>query len=406
MEYCSREISNAIDKKDYEKLDLLLSSPEIIDYKNGFAIKTALFNNDQAMISYLIDKGANFRLSDEYVLRHACDKGLFSTVQLLVEKGSKINALDCSAFVNAVVNSHWIIADYLLEHDKLGFIKKSKNIYLRTVSKNALALDYLLKKNFVIEDIDKLMIDCVRSNNKEAIDYCLHQGVDLNHTNALCTAIIEKKESLAFYLIEKGSDIHINKEEPIALACQAGFINLVKYFIDHGCLTYNRHNLVKRAVLANSLSLVKLLLEHRQDPHLEEEKALIKAVEKNYVPIIEVLLTKNCNINIGQGVLLKKAIFNKNTLVIEKLLLENLIVTESLKKIAKQHGLIEFIENILVKKSFHDSLVRDLNHTIKNRYHYGNNSESTEHQSEKIDYKKINDIKIHDKEHCVIRHKI
>ncbi len=114
---------------------------------------------------------------------------------------------------------------------------KSKEIYLNTITEDAIKSSDLALLNIVIKD-------------GEDKDYAL------NFSSALCNFNFVK------FLSEKGADIHNHNEAPLRIAARTGCIDIVKFFIRKGAdIHANGEQALIEASYNGELDVVKYLVE-------------------------------------------------------------------------------------------------------------------------------------------------
>ena len=157
--------------------------------ETGTPLHIAAMNGNKAIIDLLLSAGINIEagnfLSDSALL--ACiENGKLDTAKYLIEKGADVNKKGCQ-------NRHSLSKLILYSWDE-SFAK------------------YLLQKGCDINQtaIDKqsLLSDAASSNNKNAIDFLLANGISREYFHsALCWAIIHNAVDAVGCLLDSGADL-------------------------------------------------------------------------------------------------------------------------------------------------------------------------------------------------------
>lgn len=267
------------------------------------AILWASYSQDKELIELMLKKGADLNeeglfgmtIYSEYVY----EKDSKQWFNYLVSKGLKKNAY----FDHSPVNDAFINNDFELIK-KLSKEELEARIYRNRFGAVMTALHLAVEKGD---------LDLIKAINKKKVNWNV---VDLYQRTPLLLALIENNYEITEYLLKNGAD-------PNKPAQMKSFLKVI-FPIEIAAI--------------KSLDMVKLLLKYKADPtidakdgeivtdnidptekmHYDVDPALLRAVLKNDIPMVKLLLKKGCDINIGaleEGT--SNGMYYENSLVFE-----------------------------------------------------------------------------------------
>ncbi|XP_028395339.1 serine/threonine-protein kinase TNNI3K-like [Dendronephthya gigantea] len=211
------------------------------------ALSYAVTQGTLEMMKYLVEHGAYVNDKDNVgrtALSYAVTKGRVEMMKYLVEHGADVNDKDNvgrTALSYAVTKGRVEMMKYLVEH---GADVNDKDDVGRT------ALHYAVIKGTL--EMMKYLVEHGADGTLEIVKYLVEHGADVNGEDiygrtVLHDAASESTREMVKYLVEHGADVN------------------VKYLVVQGAETLKSYTLgieiLKRAVLENSVVLVNLLLE-------------------------------------------------------------------------------------------------------------------------------------------------
>lgn len=134
--------------------------------------------------------------------------------------------------------------------------------------------------NTVDRQGNTLLIQAVKSNNAQVVDYLIKRKARLNARNkngetALSLAAYLGKLPLVQRLVTAGADVNFFGWSPLAYAAYQGHLDVAKYLIEHGAevnaTTENGSTPLFFAARFGHEDLVKLLLDNDADVSIENE---------------------------------------------------------------------------------------------------------------------------------------
>ena len=122
-------------------------------------------------------------------------------------------------------------------------------------------------------------------------------------------------------LLDNGTDIHYNNDEPLLCAANKGNLKMVKLLLDNGAdIHADDDEALMRATDNDNLEIVKLLLDNGADIHANNDEALILAADNGNLEIAQLLLDRGANIHAADGEALMLAVYNDNLEMVKLLL--------------------------------------------------------------------------------------
>ena len=79
--------------------------------------------------------------------------------------------------------------------------------------------------------------------------------------------------------LDSGADIHCENDRALKISCTEGFLDIVKYLIEHG-VDINSENGLICASYYGHFHIVKYLVEQGADVHLDDDNALWCSLRK------------------------------------------------------------------------------------------------------------------------------
>lgn len=117
------ELFEAIDKGNLDAVKKIIhkykDALEVKDYRDRTPLLRAIYANNLDIAEFLINAGANVNAKDEYnnsALVFAIDKGYASLIELLIEKGARINGNGTPPLIRAAAKNDKKAVVILLEH--------------------------------------------------------------------------------------------------------------------------------------------------------------------------------------------------------------------------------------------------------------------------------------------------
>ncbi|XP_028413368.1 2-5A-dependent ribonuclease-like [Dendronephthya gigantea] len=248
------------------------------------------------MVKYLVEKGADVNGKDTdgcTALRSAVTEGKQEMVNYLVENHADINNKDTNG---------WTVLHYAVSEGTLGMVK-----YL---------VDHSADVNGKSAQGWTVMHYAVTEGTLEMVKYLVKHHADINGKNnngctVLNSAVNEGKVEMVKYLVELDSNEEskrIDVTTSLEAAVRGGLLDIVKYLVEKGADVNGKvaggFSVLHAAFNADELKVVKYLVEQGADITLKTEidfhtlgiKILRRAVEKNSVDLVNILLEKNIDV--------------------------------------------------------------------------------------------------------------
>lgn len=218
-------------------------------------------------------------------------KGYRHIAEYLVENGADLHI--CSddgwnALTGAFFKQHNGLVDFLIERGA-HFGRKFKEAALLSAYEHG-SLDIVrfliadgVNVNIGASDGQPLLILVIGRGDDDILDLMLDAGADINIRDkygnpALLNAILVAQDQCAIRLIKRGASVNVKgpKWAPIHAAADRGRVELCKALLDADAsvdqLAANKRTALMQASERRHAEVVELLLEHRADPNLKDEK--------------------------------------------------------------------------------------------------------------------------------------
>jgi ankyrin repeat protein len=190
----------------------------------GTPLHAAAMNENKEIVDLLLEAGVNIEtgnfLKDSPLLT-CIEKGKYEMAKYLIEKGADVNKKGCQ-------NRHALSKLILYSWD----ISFARYLFQKGCDINQTAIDKC-----------SLLNDAASSNNKEAIDFLLANGIKREYLNsAVCWAIIHNAVDSVRLLLDSGADLNemytsckgIEKGLYHTAITREGRDNMIRSLIDRG----------------------------------------------------------------------------------------------------------------------------------------------------------------------------
>ncbi len=213
------EITNEEAQELVRVRDLVKNSPDLINGPLVQAAQAGWFR----VCTFLLDNGADLNASpsDAFPLTAAAENGRKSVVELLIQRGAKVNAFSVngkSALHEACAAGRLAVVSLLL--DKGADI----NLAARPEKDPEHILPTPLRA-------------AIHSGNSELVSLLLERGADMENCYALFQAVGEGNIEVASLLISRGAKIEATPTKqlsPLLTACVNGNLEMAKLLLDKG----------------------------------------------------------------------------------------------------------------------------------------------------------------------------
>ena len=340
-------LHEAVKGRDIEQVRLLLAKGANVNAKDGIGhtpLYFALRNNDPEIVKILVEKGADVSLTVERnypLLQFAVWYGNLDTVRLLVNHGAKLDAKDQSGWTPfrhaAAARKRDLVEFFVGKGVDLpalhlaacvgdlarveALVKQGANVdakdelgwtplYWATCLARIEVAKFLVANgasvNVVTNDAGTPLMQAVMAGDRELVDLILSGGADINAKSqdgrtALHYAAVYGYREVAEFLIAKGADVNAKTnggQTPLDVALLQNRAAMVEMLTAKGAEV----STLAIAARMGDLARVKTLLEKGADINAQDNSgrtALHYAAERGFKEIVEVLLAKGANVNVG-----------------------------------------------------------------------------------------------------------
>ncbi|EXU99026.1 ankyrin repeat protein [Metarhizium robertsii] len=268
-------------------------------------------------------------------LLYAIDRGHEPLVQLLLEKGSKVNVKSSNSqkpLIRAVDCGNGTILKLLLakkgnvdEKDEEGFTALLRAAFFGYDTEAKLLIEHGADVNAVDEHGNTALIFAANSGHHVIVKPLIEHGANVNAAGeegltALICAASYGHEVTAKLLIKKGANVNAaNNEGNTALiyAAQNGYEVIIKLLIEKGANVNTANNMGNTALIyaakngyeviiklliekGANINAIKLLIERGANVNTEDEEgwtAIIGAIQNGHEVTTKLLIEKGANIN-------------------------------------------------------------------------------------------------------------
>ena len=262
--------------------------------------------------------------SQETALIIACSKGYLNVVKMLLSKDANLEHKDKKGFnslLHAASSGHDVIIDLLLEKGAKieAEVDRTKDTALSLACANGhiKVIDMLLnrganKEHRNVSDYSPLS-QAASNGNIEAMELLLHHGAEINsRTNSklgispLMLAAMNGHIQAVKLLLERGSDVNAtietNRNSALTLASFQGHHEIVSLLLDYKANIEHRtksgSTAMMEAAQGGHAEVAKVLLDRGADVGNFRDTALGIAAEKGHYKFVELLLARHAPIDI------------------------------------------------------------------------------------------------------------
>ena len=294
---------------------LIGAHPQCVGVRGGqstMAIHAALYRGHFSIARLLIEKSedVNSRDDDSLTPLHiAAQRGYFAPVALLHSIGADASARKPDHSPSLFMASKNARDD-----------RTPTSLHLASVTENLKTVQLLIERGADLDAMDVTQSTPLHlalvNENFDIVKLLIQHGADVNvpyhkELTPLHLAAVSGSSDVIKLILQKTADINSqddSKSTSLHLAADSGSLEVVRLLLDYEANVNARDN--KRSTplhLASrrgSFDLVQLLLERGADPNAQNEKgwtALHIASQKGAVKVVQCLLERGANANIGDG---------------------------------------------------------------------------------------------------------
>lgn len=286
-----KNLIKAAEKGDITKVKYIVS--ELVDgvkFETKALISASKYGH-LAVVKYLISIHIGAGSNDNRSIRWAARNGHLPVVKYLHKNGGNIHSNHNECFIESVKNNRLSVVKFLLKN---GVDINCNDWVLRDtiIRKNISMAKFLIKNGygnkytlsygtaaacglgdmkfikFMVEHASPLTFEClkfaVRYGRVEVLKYLVTEGIKPElepEYDLLMDACLYDKVSIAKVLISYGVSVDKPGVNALHMACSSGSLEMVKLLTTHGANIDNTYEPFNTACRADSLPLVKYLLE-------------------------------------------------------------------------------------------------------------------------------------------------
>ena len=265
----------------------------------------------RALLSLLMSKLADHPARADMLalgLVEAASCGRDKMVQVLLDAGADVNALDCRALQFAIRLKALTTVHLLLKHGA-DLARFSPILYREAVSIGAAKLLPVLREAGAGAPSGAgLLTAAIAGRHRACLAWLLEEKVDVHEHEdaALIQAVDALDQEMAAALLKHGANVHAQDDEALFIALSKSSSDMARFLLEHGANVHARKGtaLNQAGTLFYHFPLTRLLLDHGADVHAQDDLALITAAEGGQYKTVELLLERGANVHARQGLLL------------------------------------------------------------------------------------------------------
>jgi ankyrin repeat protein len=272
-------------------------------------LETACSENNLKMLKYLISKGADIHSSSELLVNSA-KKSLekYSSIDIiifLIENNYDINSSIDILLIKACKKNNFKLLDYLISKG----IKINQPLIIKILKCACKENNFILAKYLISKKVDMtkktiiiLLNAACEENNLQLVKHLIHNGIELDHQPTPFSIYTKKREFKQFdgniitlckdnddfadYLYQNGVDIHFNNNEALRSAVRFNYANMCKFLISKGADVHvNKEQCLIESIICIEnfdTSIFKLLVQGGADINFRINDETIKYDTNTY----------------------------------------------------------------------------------------------------------------------------
>ncbi|KAG9599914.1 purine and uridine phosphorylase, partial [Aureobasidium melanogenum] len=254
------------------------------------------------MVEYLIDRGEESADTDATALptdlkeglKLASWRGYDTTVQLLLDRGTDVNAGDGAALRKASQLGYDTTVQLLLDRGADVDAGNGAALKIASWSGHSTTVQLLLDR---------------------------HANVNAGDGAALGEASAHGYDTIVQLLLDRGADINAGDSAALIMASQGGSEKVVQFLLDRGADIHARDGAaLMKASKYGREAVVRLLLDRGMDANLQDGAALRLALKRERHTVVQLLLDRGADVNAQDGFALHEAVRLGRDIIVRLLL--------------------------------------------------------------------------------------
>ena len=327
-----------------EVLEIFLKSNIDCKYLEECSLRCAARYNHLKVILLLIKYGININAEDSSALVIACVNQKIELCKLLIEKGSNVTSF---CFRTPAKEGNYELMKLLIENCA-DYKNIKENWLVETVLYGQFEIVKLIMESGGVFDQDAVS-KAVTINNIQIMSYFLEMGKDIHgeKNSSIINAVNYGHFEMVKFLVENGADVNAFDNTAVKLSITKGNFDIVKYLFENGVDFSNGCYLVL-AVVYLRIEIVQFLLDNGADVHWNDDEVFRRAARMGDLEIVKLLIEYGAYVNNNSA--LMNAVERKNLSII-RFLIENGANSSIVP--------IEIMEKIFFKKKPDEMIIRN-----------------------------------------------
>jgi ankyrin repeat protein len=216
------------------------------------------------MAEFLIERGADVHMDDEFALRIACMFNRPGVVRVLLKAGANARIMENTCIRNAAISGSAEVVQVLIDS----------------------GVDPTVQNN-------EPLVEAATLGHEGVVKVLLRAGADARARNCTCLIMASARgfDSIVTLLLEAGADVHASDDEALICACLMGHVNAARTLLDAGADVHAREDTpLIWACSHGHIEIVKLLLEAGADVHAKKGMAMRMARIGNKDAVVKLLI--------------------------------------------------------------------------------------------------------------------
>ena len=199
-----------------------------------------------------------------------------------------------------------VIAEVEIPEDAIVYHFDDKSNADKIILKNLRPLwsietmEALISEGVEFESFKSRMLDkAAQKGYLDIVKYLIEHGANINiNEQTICCALERGHFDVVEYLIEHGANIHAGYDYALRHASEYGHLEIVKYLVEHGADIHTYDDYALRAASTYGFfEIVKYLVEQGADIHTLDDSALRWASVHGYFDTVRYLVEQGADIH-------------------------------------------------------------------------------------------------------------
>lgn len=259
----ARPLLDCCENGDLNMVQLIIEKGIKMDQMDVHPIYIACSYGHLELVQYFISQGVDFRMDHGHLLRLACNMNHLHIVKYLISQGAIFHAGFSLDFVKCLKKGYLSMAKYMIEQGLILICDTDKIATLCCKNGYLELVQHLVSHSQInLSNLCWIRLAC-ENGHLEMAEYLVSQGLDFYKNDSIRIQLYFMKRHLEMvrYLVSQGFDVYQNLEQNLMDACKNGHLECVKYLISIGVDLNNQDSIFLRCACSHQrLDVVQYLL--------------------------------------------------------------------------------------------------------------------------------------------------